>query len=270
MKRSFFLALTLGLALPILLSCTSYEKRKCPTPETVHASDSEDIRAMLQSLRAGNDLAPATYSASFLIEGKAKNKKFKSTGKIVYDKKAKRMSVAFRDYIFKSSIMQIFIEGDEIVLYFPVDKKIVKDNRRTINLLNYNNLDVEYDILYDLLVGKVPLISDYKVKQGLVGDRGVSYLILENDEAYQTVSFKNSVPDRIKLLQKSNKGEIEIYLKKRVKTKDSAFFRSIMMVRKKDKARMTITFNKISFNRPVKVKTIKDIKIPRDVEVITM
>ncbi len=249
-------------------SCVSTGEKK---EIIVEKSDNKEVNAMISRIEAINKNAVKTYSASFEVDGAVKKKKFKSIGRASFDRTAGKMYISFLDYIFKSPVTKVYINGKEIIFYFPVDKKLVKDNAATINLRNYNNIDIDYPIIYDLLTGVIPLIKNYSVKQGLAkSDGNKSYLILENDKTYQTISFYKNYPDRIKLVRKKNKRICEIYLKKRMSQDNGYFFRRIVMIEKAADVRIALTFKSLKLNSPVKVKTVKDLKLPRDAKIISM
>lgn len=251
-----------------LAGCVTADQKK---EMGVEKSDISEVRAMLSQVEEFNKNAVTSYYLSFEVDGVVKKKKFKSLGRATYDRSKARMYISFLDYIFKSPITRVYISGKEIFFYFPVDKRLVKDNAATINLKNYNDVDIDYSIVYSLLTGTIPLISGYKVKIGLSRTKGdKTFLILENDTTYQTISFENNIPDRIKLLRKKNRRVTEIYLERPVQRNKSYFFRRIVMLEKGSGVRISLTFKSVNLNMPVKVKSINDLRLPRDARIVTM
>jgi len=265
MKKNIGLFLILALVYP---GCFG-----APVKDTLDLSSSEnrDVKVMLDTITSINENSPLSFTASFLIDGSVGKKKFKSFGEAEYDGKVRMMSITFLDYIFKSAVTMMFQDGNDISIYFPVEKKIVRDNFKTINLLNNNDVDVDFRVVYALMTGRIPLIEDYSVKKGLVSsDDNTSYLILENDLFYETISFSGKQPDRIKLLHKKTKKSFEIYFRKFKKHGKSRFFSEMTIISSENDAKIDIKFNRIKLNIPLRVKTIKDVKLPKGVKVIRL
>jgi len=239
--------------------------------EAVIRSGDGKIRSMLDAVKAFNSAAPDTISASMTIEGSMKTKKFKALGNAQFDRKAGKMALAFIDFIFKSPITHMFQDRDVIYFYFPAEKKIFKDNINTINLLNYSTINLDYKLVQDLATGRIPVLAGYTVKDGLASPQdNKSYLILENDAWYETISFSSGQPDRIKLMNKKTREEVEIYLKKKITSDSCSFFRQISIVIKNAETRIDVQFDDVKLNKPIMVKTISEIKLPRDVQTIGM
>lgn len=267
MNRFSFKIKIILLAVLFLGGCVTTGKKPDGAVKRTGNSEAKEMIARVQEI---NETAPKTFAVTFEIDGNMKKKKFKSLGKAFFDRGAGKMYISFIDYIFKSPLTRVYIDGSEIIFYFPVDKTLIKDNARTINLKNYNNIEIPYYVVYDLLTGSIPLIKDYSVKDGLVKkETSLSYLILENKDTYQTIAFSRDYPDKIKLLNKKTKNVIEIYLKRPMKTEKGSFYRTIVMIDKKTEVRLTLNFKKMKFNRPVKVNSIKNLKVPRDAKIIS-
>jgi hypothetical protein len=229
------------------------------------------IREMMDSVRSINDRSPGSFDYSFTLEGAMKTKKFKSTGTAQFDRKRDRFSASFVDFIFRSPLTSIFQNADEVILYFPSDRKLFRENRKTMNLRNYSGVDISFPVVFSLVAGKIPLLENYAVKEGYVSADGKSsYLILENSECYETISFSDGAPDRIKFLRKREREEMEIYLRRRTLKDGCLLYQNIMILVKALDVKIDITFSAMKVNGPVKVKTISDIKLPVDVQVMTM
>jgi hypothetical protein len=130
---------------------------------------------------------------------------------------------------------------------------------------------VNFDLLYSVLIGTIPLIPDYTVKQGLISNDGrESILILENSLYYETISFIGKSPDKIKLINKTTGDKYEIYMKKPIIQGDSHFFANVMIVSQTPPLRLDIRFSRIRLNTTVKVKTIQDARLSGNVKIIQM
>ena len=234
-------------------------------------SGKDAVRDMLESITAVNKKSPLTYAADFTIDGTIGQKTYRLMGSAQFNRKLRAMHVAFLDFIFRSPITTVFQDGDMIRIYYPVEKKLFVDSCKTIDLANYGGVSVNFDLLYSVLTGAMPLIPDYTVKQGLISNDGKELmLILENGLYYETISFIDKSPDKIKLINKSTGDKYEIYMKKPIIQGDSHFFANVIIVSQNTPLRLDIRFSRIRLNTPVKVKTIQDARLPGNVKIIQM
>jgi len=229
------------------------------------------IESMVNQISLMNSRSPSTFSVSFVIVGSMKNKKFKSIGTIDYDKKLNLMNASFLDYIFKSPVTTIFKNGYNINFYFPAENKLVMDDTRLIDLRNYLDLSLDFNLFYDLICGKIPIIENYKIKQGLSVKEGKgSFLILENAYYYQTISYSTLKPDKILFLKKDNNEKYEVYIKEYEQNKETHYFKNIRILVKNSDIELDFTFESIRLNIPVKVNTMDKFRLPAGVKIIKM
>ena len=112
--------------------CTGAGVRIDETPPgQYHPAGDAAVRSMLDSVSALAKKSPLTYSADFMLtEAPARGNTASweapsSTGQCL-------MHVAFKDFIFKSTVTMFFQEGDTIRVYYPVEKD-VRRRRRTFD-----------------------------------------------------------------------------------------------------------------------------------------
>jgi hypothetical protein len=236
-----------------------------------HPSGKDAIRDMVDRISAINKKSPGSYAADFTIDGTIGEKTYKLLGNAQFSRKQRVMHIAFLDFIFRSPITTLFQEGDVIRIYYPVDKKLYVDNVKTIDLANYGGVSMNFDLLYSLVTGAIPLIPDYTVKQGLTGNDGKeSMLIVENARFFETISFNGNDPDKIKLIDKNTREKLELYMKKPITQGESLFFSNVMIIAQSARIRLDITFSRIRLNAPLKVKTIQDARLPGNLKIIQM
>ncbi len=234
-------------------------------------SGKDGIRVMVESISDINRKCPESYSLDFNIDGTYGGKKNRMLGSVQFNRKQRMMHVAVVDVIFRSPVMTILQEGDVIRVYYPVEKKMYVDSIRTIDLANYGGISIDYRMFNDLITGVIPLIPGYSVKQGLSANNGKgSMLILENPGYFETISFKGNDPDKILLINKKTREKLEIYVKNPVVQGASRIYSNVMLVAQNVSLRLEITFKKIQLNAPVKVKTLKDLKLPEGLKIIQM
>lgn len=272
MKKTLFAILTAVFLLSVH-SCAgrSLKEGENSGRSNVQAVITDDIRRMIGILERINSNTPSSFTCSIEVIGNIGKKKFKSLGNVKFDRKTGRFNITFLDYIFKSPLTDLFQDGDRISIYFPADKKLVLDDRKTIDIRNYINLNLDYYLLYDLFRGSIPVLKDYRVRKGLSSaDRKTSYLIIENDEYYETLSFQGNTPDKLLIIHRNSKEKIELYLRGFSQKGKSRYFKKIRIVADQNDLRLDFTFRGTRINVPVKVRTIESIKVPRGVKVIRL
>ena len=249
------------------MSCATFAgKNKTAQPQhDVNITYDAHVKSMLSTIEEINKNAPATFSLNFIITGATGDKKFKVTGEGAYDRNLKKMHISMADYIFKTPISMVFQDGEVIKVYFQVDKKVVEDSMSTMRVDRYVDFQCDFPVVYDLLTGKIPLIQGYTVKKGLAAPAEVSYVLLENDRFFETISFKEMVPDRIRFVDKSTRRETEIYIKERILLNNTTYFNRLRVVSGTEKE-INLEFSAIRLNMPVRVKGTE--MIPAGTQVI--
>lgn len=234
-------------------------------------SDDKTLESMVNGIAAINKNSPGSYSVEFSVDGVYDRKKFKLQGNAQFNRKQRMMHAAFLDYIFNTQVTVFLLEGDTVRILFPIQKKMYVDDAKTINLANYGGFNINFNILFDLSTGTIPLLRDCRIRQGLIAkEEATSLLILENPGYIETISFNENVPDKILLIDKNTKDKLEIYIKKITRQGASRFFSGLKIIAKENSITLDITFNRVLLNNQVRVKTIKDIKLPENLQVIKM
>lgn len=223
---------------------------------------------LFKNIEELNSKSPDFYSADFDVEGIVNGKKFKSTGEITYNKAPKKAKIVFQDAIFKSPLTIITIDADIVRLYFPLDRILYIDNIQTIDTANYSDIKINIDII-KLTEGIIPLITKYMVKESLSKDSAVNdnvYIILENDILYQTISFKENIPDKILWVDKNTKDKLEVYLENQVKNREFLLFKSIRLVN--PGYNISLKFKNINFDTLKDIESITRLDLPKDSKVV--
>ena len=265
-------AASAALGLALMYGCTTGTFREeGALTDQYHPSGKDGIRTMIDNISSINRKAPESFTLDFNIDGTYGEKKNKMLGSVQFSRKQGAMSVSVVDFIFRSPLMTFLQEGDAIRVLYPVEKKMYVDSVRTINLANYGGIAIDYGMFRDLITGAIPLLPGYSVKQGLAANNGKgSMLILENPKYYETISFQGSDPDKILLIDKATRHKLEIYVKNPVVQGACRIYSDIAIVSRNVPLRLEIVFKRIQLNTPVKVKTIKDIKLPNGLQIIQM
>jgi len=251
--------------------CATRVVHEGTVPQNYRPSGAKAVQDMIGTVGAINRNSPSSYAADFYVEGASAKSRFKSVGVARFDRDRGLLQITFVDYIFRSPIALFFLDGNSISVFYPIEKKLFLDNTSRFNTADYTGINIDFNILLDLAKGMIPVLPDYKVREGLITRKGSgSILIIENNESIETISFNNAVPDKLLFINKDTRDKTEIYFKKSIQEGGSRFFNMLKIYGGKSGLELDITFSKVQLNKPVKVKTIKDVKIPPDVQIIRM
>jgi hypothetical protein len=254
-----------------LCSACAGVQQKQPDMEGYIQIDRNETKSMLQLVLDINNKGPESGSVSFFVNGNLAGKKFKSDGSADFTRSPRMCDIIFKDYVFKSVISRLIQDNDAISILFPVEKKLYKDHASRFNIANYAPVKIDYQIIYSIATGIIPLIKDFKISKGLyAGQNGKSLIILENPEFFETISFSEGMPDKLLFVEKAAKKRVEIFLISPQKIKESIYFKKIKIISKDDRLEIDLIFNKFNINVPVKIKTIDEIDVPKNIKIITM
>jgi hypothetical protein len=271
MRANLFVLIAL-LSTIIYIGCATDNVK---TEKNFIASNEERVNAQLKKILEINNNSPNSFTAQFTIDGQmSNNKNFKSMGNAVFNKKPKKIKITFFDFVFKSPLT-IMVQDEKIIkFYFPMDKKLFLDNEDRISLRNYTNIDLNFKFLSGLIMGIIPLIDNYAIKQSLTekgepADKSREfYIILENDDLFETISIKNNLPDKILLVNKRSKEKVEFYLEEPQYKNNILYYKNIRFISQNSGDKINLKFSNIKYNISIDLKDASYIKIPKDVKVI--
>jgi hypothetical protein len=191
-------------------------------------------------------------------------------GKAVFDKKG-YYKITILDYVFQSPLIEAYRESNELYFFYPSEKRLLIDDINKIDLSVYTGFKSDYKILYALLTGNIPMINNYKVYKCLYSENEKGYyLILENNECYENIFFKEDVPEKILIIYKDNKSKFEIYLKSPAKIGEGIFFKNFKIIASEINTGININFIKPSLNKAVSVERLNRNKLPKKTEVLKL
>ncbi len=250
----------------------------CSTPEITPdrpftRADKEQVNEILEIIKKVNSQAPHTIDAAFRLDGFLNKKKFKASGHFLYIKSPGKARITFVDSVFKSPLTTLVQDGETIKIHFPVENTLIMDNEKTINLEDYISVPVNYHFLKNMITSRIPLLTEYSINRVLhtTKDDGEStgemYLILENDNYYETISFKNSIPTRILLVTRKSRKKFEFYFLE-PSIRDGLFhFKGIEMVEPETGNKVTITFSKYKTGQKISTSRITRLNLKKNVKI---
>jgi hypothetical protein len=236
-------------------------------------ADEENITHLMGLINKYNSNSLNSYILQLNVEGHSGTQKFKAGGNVRYNNLPRRMKIVFHDAILQSPITEIIQEDDVLRFYFPLEKALYIENINKIDLKAYTNFNLDFNLISDLLCGKIPVIKLYRVYKGLESEtdpviKGNKLIILENDEFFETISFSKDVPDKILWVNKNSKERIELYLRRPVLKDNFLFYQEAKIISRKSDLNILIQFSSIKFNVPVDPENITKRKYPKDMNII--
>lgn len=242
----------------------------CSSVHKPELSDAESLKAksLLSVIKKINDSSPDTISSSFTADGNAGEKKFRVEGKAAFDKKG-YYKVTITDYVFQSPVIEAYRELDRLYFYYPVEKKILADDVRKIDLSRYTGFKADYNLLYTLLTGGIPVLDNYSVYKCLYDETGKGYnLIIENEDFFENIFFNDDLPEKIMFIHKLSRNKGEIYFKSMIKKDKSIFFKEYKITAPDLNTSISIRYLKPLLNTAVSPGKLKMENLPKQVEVI--
>ncbi|TAL39391.1 MAG: hypothetical protein EPN93_01745 [Spirochaetes bacterium] len=263
-----------GLAVCV---CVIFALFSCATGggngKKVHAAPDAHSLALLKIIEDINGGAPDSYVAHITSQGVSNRNKYNSVAEVLFLKNPRVMKASFTDLVFRSHISTFVQEGEDIRIFFPIDKVLYQDTVATINLKNYTGIDIEFGFLYPMLTGRIPLITDFSVKSGLTenGAAGtIEYVILENRGYFQTIGFAGGVPRKLLFVNKASQERVELYLENPSWQGKTLWYREIRLVLPATMESLTMTFSDITLGVPLDPVTVADLVVPPGTKVIKM
>lgn len=251
-----------------VLSCASASGKQGAAVHDDAAGDSAAAENLMLTVRGINDNAPATISTSFTADGVSNGQKFKIEGTALFDRKG-YYKISVVDYVFRSRVLDAYREMDSLYFYYPAEKKLLVDDVNRIDIYRYTGFQTSFDLIYTLLTGGIPMLSDSRVTKCVAGSEADSYnLVLENTDYMQNIYFKSGIPERIMIIHKTTRDRMEIYLKSRITKDKSVFYKSIRIVAPEKNISANINFLSPSLNAEIKPEKFKREVFKKDVEVI--
>ncbi len=255
----------------IIICCGSSETLK--RESNYREADDQNTAYFLSLIEKCGDNSPRTIKANIDIDGHAGGKSFKASGNIRFNNNPKRVRIIFHDAVFKSPITEIIQDRDIIKVFFPFDKILYIDNARTIDLRSYLNFDLDFNLISDLAYGKIPVIKNFSVvkilESGYPKNGDNKFIILENADYYETISFKLDTADKILWMNKKTREKVEVYLDKPLKGENILFYRSIKIISLKNDFKITVNFNDLKYNIPLDIEKISKLELSKDIKIIT-
>lgn len=246
----------------LVLSCTTLPEHRLGEGERSRAEK------FLASVVEFNASSPETFSSSFTADGSTGGKKFKILGRAAFDRRG-YYSITFLDYVFQSPILEAYRDLDKLYFYYPAEKRLLVDDARKIDISRYTGFRGDYNLLYMLFTGSIPLIEKYRIYK-CTGDSNGYDLVIENDDFTQTLTFRDDILEKVVYMHRLSKYEGIIYLGAPVKKGKTVFYRKYRFEIPSYSLDIKVDFAKPLLNGGAAVKKFNPGTVPAKTEVINV
>ncbi len=264
MNRVLFCVIAVSF---IIVSCTTAPSKKDPVSGKGDSVAIEKSGELLEVINTINANSPDDARASFVISGNTGNKKFKFEGIYRYEKKG-FANVFLMDYIFKSPIVKFYRDGSKLYFYYPSDKKLLVDDALKIDLNRYSGIHADFDFLFRLFTGHIPVLKGAGVKNCVQSGTDGFFLILENNDFYESIFFKKNRPEKILLMHKLTKKKAEIYIDSMATKGKSAFIKKCRIIAPEMNLKVNVSFSGTRINSGARAQKINLTGFGKGIEII--
>lgn len=255
------------LILASVCSCASTDNKQSRM-DKMGEVESRKAQMLMGIIKNINLNSPESIKSSFTVYGDSKGKKFKFEGRLNFSKN-KMANISLLDYIFKSPVLKFYRSGEKLYFYYPTDKKLYVDDYNKIRLSNYTGFNADFGFVYSLFTGNIPILKGSWIKKCVKSPGHDSYfLVLENDDFYESIYFKKDKPNKILIIHKSTRQKFEIYINSLISKGKSSFIRKSRMVAPGMNLRMNVSFYRIKLNAKTVVSKFKPGSVRKGVKVI--
>jgi hypothetical protein len=241
---------------------TATSTKEIKDPKLKHASQ------LLENIEERNSKIPAKLLAYITVRALVDKTNYNATGTLYFTQNPRKIKVKLKDIIFKSPVLQLLLKENIVQIYSPAEETLYV--RKQNELEQERNYEINPGFITTIGMGRIPILSDYTITKMLHAQKSKKkeeYIILENDLFYETISFRNAVPNKIMIVNKKNKHKLEIYYHKPFVTKGFMFYRRIKGYSAHTGNRFTITYNKIKTNAVFNEESTFMLKVPRNVKI---
>ena len=213
---------------------------------------SKEAKLIIKSIKKYNSERAQTIKAKFNLTSNLNNKYFKFSGQLEYSLPQKRLFLNLVDFIFKSPILSLFQEEQNLKIHLPKEEAVVLDDVNRFSYFNHLPVKINSKVIYQLLINKIPTFS--KQSKKFFSQKQDWLIMTVEDEKNITKMFfkkksKDFFPKEITLIDKEGN-----YLTNVIISKNKKNLKKIEIISENQNFRAEINFKKFWLNRPLKVK----------------
>jgi len=260
--------LLLVTALVLAAGCTSGQKAS----GTFKSGDIREAQEILKKIESINSTAPDTFTSRIAVKCSINGKAFSIAGNVFYASEPLAIKVMLNDLIFKSPVVEILLESDQLKIYMPIDQSVYirkPDPARDTTA----SLEINPQFVSQTALGRIPLISGYTVTKSFIEEEqgkstGTRIVVIENDLFYESISVKNGIPDKVKILSKNGVDKFEVRYDNPSQLGDILFYKKVSAFSENTGNTFSIEYTDLKLNASFDRGKVFRIDIPRGVKII--
>ncbi len=208
-----------------------------------------------------NEKIPPSFTTYISLNAYVNKVKYNVQGRAYFNNNPRKIKTKLNDLIFKSPMLDMLINNNIVKIFVPADGILYV---RNINKARFkrNLLENNYKLITAAVLGRIPLIENYKINKIITKGKN-KFLLIENENYFETISFSNNLPNKILIMRKDKKDKVEIYYYKPFKIKGYTFFKKIRALSRTTGHRCTVYYGKITPGENLKYKNRFYLKVPK-------
>lgn len=250
MKKKSGIILIPLLAVAIICGCVSGEGNV-----QLKKTDLRDAEDILKQIESVNRSLPASLTAKISVVSKVSGRSFRTSGSINYTAKPELIKVTMIDLIFRSTVAEILLESGILKIYVPIDKALYIREKNTDGLAAAS-LEINPDFVSQTALGRIPMIAGYSVTKSYASEKkgtepASNVIVLENDSYFESISVKDGLPDKVRILSKRGSDKFEAHYSEPVKQGEILFYKKIKAFSENTGNSFEIEYSGLVFNVPI-------------------
>ena len=260
MNRSL---IALPAAAVVLFGCAT----SVPTP--MGKTDLREAQDLIRKIEEGNNSLPSSFTAKISVSATVNGRSFKTGGTASYVKNPASIRVILQDLIFRSTFADILYQSDTLKVYVPIEKSLYVRQKDAADE-NAASLELNPEFVTMTALGRIPLIKGYSVTKSYASlDRTKpgQVIVLENDSFYQSISMKDGIPDKVRIIAKKGGDKFEAHFEQPVRNGQIFFYQKIEAFSENSGNRFELSYSKLSFDAAIDPKMFT-ISVPEGTKVV--
>ena len=255
----------------IFAACAAAFMIQCASaPDTAEAMKKSDLSgadAVVAQVEKNNGSLPDSFISRITVKSSINGRSFKSSGTAWFASKPQSIKVQLSDLIFKTPLAEILLQEDQLRIYLPIEKTVYIRSASADG--SEASLEVNPFFMSRTALGRVPLISGYRITRFYQGESaGSKVIVLENDMYYESIALKDGIPGKVKILSKSGTDTYEVHYSDPVISGGSVFFRKIYAFSESSGNSLEIEYTDLNIGAAIDRDKIFRIDIPRGTKIL--
>ena len=259
-----------------ILLCASVLITGCATAQkdygTLKPGDLREAQEILKKIEFINSNLPESFTSRIAVKSTINGKSFSIAGNVYYASNPVAIKVMLNDLIFKSPVVEILLQADQLKIFMPIEQSVYirnPDPERDTTA----SLEINTQFLSQTALGRIPLITGYTVTKSFIEEEqgkitGKRVVVLENKMYYESISVKNGIPDKVRILAKNGVDTFEVHFENPSQNDNVILYKNVSAFSENTGNNFSIEYIDLKLNAPFDRNKIFHIEIPRGTKVI--